>query len=45
MMFNLQYTHPGNLRGYSLHLLKMRGVFRNTISREYGSASAFPPNR
>jgi len=42
LMFNLQNTHPGNLRGYSLHLLKMRGVFRNTVSREYGPGNSIP---
>jgi len=42
LMWNLQTTHPGNLRGYSLHLLKMRGVFRNTISREYGPDQSIP---
>ena len=41
-MFNLQNTHPGNLRGYSLHLLKMRGVFRNMISRQYGPGGSTP---
>ena len=42
LMWNLQTTHPGNLRGYSLHLLKMRGVFRNMISREYGPGGSIP---
>ena len=42
LMWNLQTTHPGNLRGYSLHLLKMRGVFRNSISREYASGGSIP---
>lgn len=32
----------GNLRGYSLHLLQMRGVFRNMISREYGPGGSIP---
>ncbi len=41
-MFNLQHTHPGNLRGYSLHLLKLRGVFRNSLSREYGPGNSIP---
>ncbi|MCG6158125.1 dihydrodipicolinate synthase family protein [Rubinisphaera margarita] len=42
LMFNLQHTHPGNLRGYNLHLLKLRGVFRNTVSREYGPGNSIP---
>ena len=42
LMFNLQHTHPGNLRGYSLHLLKMRGVFCNMISRQYGPGGSTP---
>ncbi len=42
LMFNLSQTHPGNLRGYSLHLLKMRGVFRNMISRQYGPGGSTP---
>ncbi len=42
LMFNLHHTHPGNLRGYSLYLLKMRGVFRNMISREYGPGGSTP---
>ena len=32
-MFNLKDVELGNLRGYSLHLLKMRGVFDTTLSR------------
>lgn len=42
LMFNLSQTHPGDLRGYSLHVLKMRGVFRTTISREYGPGGSTP---
>lgn len=42
LMWNLQTTHPGNLRGNCLHLLKMRGVFRNLISREYGPGQSIP---
>ncbi len=42
LMFNLSQTHPGNLRGYSLHLLKKRGVFRNMISRQYGPGGSTP---
>lgn len=41
-MLNLGETHPGNLRGYSLQLLKMRGVFRTTLSREYGPKMVTP---
>ncbi len=33
LMFNLKDVEMGNLRGYSLHLLKMRGVFDTTLSR------------
>ena len=33
LMFNLKDVGLGNLRGYSLHLLKMRGVFETTLSR------------
>lgn len=42
LMFNLHDTHPGDLRGYSLYLLKMRGVFRAMISREYGPGGGTP---
>jgi len=42
LMLNLQHTHPGNLRGYSLYLLKMRGVFRTMISRQYGPGGGTP---
>ncbi len=42
LMFNLSQTHPGNLRGYSLHLLKMRNVFRTMISRQYGPGGSTP---
>ncbi len=42
LMFNLHHTHPGSLRGYSLYLLKMRGVFRTMISREYGPRGSTP---
>ncbi|HQX53506.1 MAG TPA: dihydrodipicolinate synthase family protein [Planctomycetaceae bacterium] len=42
LMFNLQQTLPGDLRGYSLYLLKMRGVFRTMISREYGPGGSTP---
>lgn len=42
LMLNLGETHPGNLRGYSLYLLKMRGVFRTTLSREYGPDGVTP---
>jgi dihydrodipicolinate synthase/N-acetylneuraminate lyase len=42
LMINLKETHPGDLRGYSLHLLKMRGVFRTMVSREYGPGGVIP---
>lgn len=42
LMLNLGHTHPGNLRGYSLYLLKMRGVFRTMISRQYGPNGSTP---
>jgi dihydrodipicolinate synthase/N-acetylneuraminate lyase len=42
LMINLSVTHPGDLRGYSLHLLKMRGVFRTMVSREYGPNGVTP---
>lgn len=42
LMFNLSQTHPGNLRGYSLYVLKMRGVFQNMISRQYGPGGSTP---
>ena len=42
LMLNLGHTHGGSLRGYHLHVLKMRGVFRNTLSRNYGPNSSMP---
>lgn len=42
LMFNLRNTHPGDLRGYNLHVLKMRGVFNNMISRQYGPGGRTP---
>ena len=33
LVLNLKDVDLGNLRGYSLHLLKMRGVFDTTLSR------------
>ncbi|NQT93367.1 MAG: dihydrodipicolinate synthase family protein [Lentisphaerae bacterium] len=42
LMLNLSHTHGGGLRGYHLHVLKMRGVFRNTLSRHYGPNSSTP---
>lgn len=42
LMLNLEHTHPGNLRGYSLHLLNLRGVFNNMVSREYGPGGSTP---
>ena len=43
LMWDLRNTHPGDLRGYNLYVLKMRGVFRNTISRHYGPNNTMPP--
>ena len=42
LMLNLSRVLPGDLRGYSLHLLKMRGVWDNMISREYGPNGTTP---
>jgi dihydrodipicolinate synthase/N-acetylneuraminate lyase len=42
LMLDLEHTHPGNLRGYSLYLLKMRGVFDTLTSREYGLGGTTP---
>lgn len=42
LMLNLNHTHGGSLRGFNLHLLKMRGVFRNTLSRHYGPKHSMP---
>jgi dihydrodipicolinate synthase/N-acetylneuraminate lyase len=42
LMLNLSRVLPGDLRGYSLHLLKMRGVWRNMLSREYGPNGTTP---
>ncbi len=42
LMLNLSRVLPGDLRGYSLHLLKMRGVWRNRLSREYGPNGSTP---
>ena len=43
LMINLKNTHPDDLRGFSLYILKMRGVFRNMISRHYGPNFSTPP--
>ena len=42
LMLNLDHTHGGSLRGYHLHVLKMRGVFQNTLSRYYGPNNSIP---
>ena len=45
LMLNLHSTYSGGcggLRGFNLHLLKMRGVFRNTLSRYYGPKNSIP---
>ena len=45
LMFNLSHTQSGNLPGYSLSLLMMRGVFRTTVSRQYGPGAVLRSNR
>ena len=36
LMTNLRETIPGgHLRGFSLYVLKKRGIFKNTVSRDY----------
>jgi dihydrodipicolinate synthase/N-acetylneuraminate lyase len=43
LMLNLKETIPGNqLRGFHLHVWKMRGVFKNMLSREYGPNHSVP---
>jgi 1-pyrroline-4-hydroxy-2-carboxylate deaminase len=42
LMINLSRTHPGDLRGYHLHLWKKRGVFRTMVSRHYGPGGTIP---
>lgn len=42
LMLGLEHTHPGNLRGYSLYLLKLRGVLDTLTSREYGPGGSTP---
>jgi dihydrodipicolinate synthase/N-acetylneuraminate lyase len=43
LMLNLRETIPGNqLRGYHLHVWKMRGVFTNMLSRSYGPNNSIP---
>lgn len=42
LMLNLSRVLPGDLRGYSLHLLKMRGVWSNMLSRQYGPDNSTP---
>lgn len=43
LMLNLRETIPCNqLRGYHLYVWMLRGVFKNTLSRNYGPLGAFP---
>ena len=43
LMLNLRETIAGNqLRGYHLHVWKMRGVFTNMLSRNYGPNNSIP---
>lgn len=43
LMLNLRETIPCNqLRGYHLYVWMLRGVFKNTLSRNYGPKGAFP---
>lgn len=42
LMLNLHHTHPGDLRGNNLYLLKQRGVLRTMVSREYGPGGSTP---
>ena len=43
LLFNLgQHLPGGDLRGFQLHLWKKRGVFKNMISRQYGSNRSIP---
>ena len=43
LMININVTvHGHHLRGPHLHVWKMRGIFKNTLSREYGPKNATP---
>ena len=42
LMLNLGHSLGHDLRGYHLHVWKMRGVFRTTISRHYGPNQSIP---
>jgi dihydrodipicolinate synthase/N-acetylneuraminate lyase len=43
LLFNLgQHLPGGDLRGFQLYLWKKRGVFRNMISRQYGTNRSIP---
>lgn len=43
LMLNLKETIPCNqLRGFHLYVFMLRGVFKNTLSREYGPKNAIP---
>ena len=43
LMMNLRETIPGgHLRGFSLYVLRKRGIFKNFVSREYADAEKTP---
>lgn len=43
LMLNLKETIPGNqLRGFHLYVFILRGVFKNTLSRNYGPKNSIP---
>ncbi len=43
LMTNLSHTHPGSsLRGCQLYLWMKRGVYKTTVSREYGPGRSVP---
>lgn len=39
---NMVNAKPGGLRGTGLYIWKKRGVFKNLVSREYGSGKSIP---
>lgn len=43
-MTNLSQHIPGGLRGPHLYLLKKRGIFKTTMSREYAANGSVPPS-
>jgi len=40
--FTLMLNFEGSLRGMSLYMLQKRGVFKNTLSRNYGKENSVP---